>query len=59
MSLSDRIKPIRDLKACHERRRESMALLKMLVGGDRQIEAGQVQPAAEVVARLRERWRAD
>ena len=38
---------------------ESMALLKMLALGNRQIDAGRVQPAAEVIARLRERHRAD
>ena len=43
----------------YERMQESVALLKMLAMGNRQIEAGQVQPAAEVVARLRDRRRAD
>ena len=43
----------------YERMQESMALLKMLALGNRQIEAGQVQPAAEVVARLRGRRQAD
>ena len=43
----------------YERMQESVALLKMLALGNRQIEAGQVQPAAEVVARLRERQPAD
>ena len=43
----------------HERMQERLALLKMLALGDRQIEAGKVQPAADVVARLRERQRAD
>ena len=45
--------------ASYERMQESVALLKMLALGDRQIEAGQVQPAAEVIARLRQRRRAD
>lgn len=36
-----------------------LALLKILELGDRQIEAGQVQPAAEVFERLRKRHRAD
>ena len=37
---------------------ETMALLKMLALGNRQIDAGQVQHAAEAIARLRERrWR--
>ena len=35
-----------------------MALLKILALGDCQIEAGQVQPAADVIARLRERQQA-
>ena len=34
---------------------ETVALLKMLAAGNRQIEAGRVQPAGEVVARLRDR----
>ena len=42
-----------------ERMQESVALLKMLALGNRQIETGQVQPAAEVIARLRKRRRAD
>lgn len=57
MSLSDRIEPISYLKA--DASGESLALLRILALGSRQIEAGQVQPAAEVVARLRERHRAD
>lgn len=36
-----------------------LALLKILELGDRQIEAGQVQPAAEVFERLRKRHRTD
>ena len=40
-----------------ETAQETMALLKILALGNRQIEAGQVQPAAEVIARLRERRR--
>ena len=43
----------------YERMQESVALLKMLALGNGQIEAGQVQPAAEVIGRLRERQRAD
>ena len=43
----------------YERMQESVALLKMLALGNRQIEAGQVQPAGKVVARLRARRRAD
>ena len=59
MSLSERIKLISYLKARRQRMRESVAVLKMLALGNRQIEAGQVRLAAEVIARLRERWRAD
>ena len=42
-----------------ERLQESVALLKMLALGDRQIEAGQVQPAGKAVAQLRTGDRAD
>ena len=38
-----------------ERTQETMALLKMLALGNRQIDAGRVQPAADAIARLRER----
>ena len=34
---------------------ETIALAKILALGNRQIEAGQVEPAADVIARLRER----
>ena len=40
-----------------EQTQETMALLKILALGSRQIEAGQVQPAADVIVRLRERQR--
>ena len=40
-------------------RPETLALLKILELGDRQIEAGQVQPAADVFERLRKRHRTD
>ena len=40
----------------YERMQETVALLKMLALGDRQVEAGRVQPVA-AVARLRERQR--
>ena len=50
MSPSDRIKPISS-----ERMQESLTLFKMLAPGNRQIEVGQVEPAAEVIARIRER----
>ena len=39
----------------YERMRETVALLKILVLGNRQIDAGRVQPAAEVIARLQKR----
>ena len=42
----------------YEQTQETMALLKILALGDCQIEAGQVQPAADVIARLRERQQA-
>ena len=41
----------------YEQMQETVALLKILALGSRQIEEGQVQPAADVVARLRERRR--
>lgn len=40
-----------------ETTQETMALLKILALGNRQIEAGQVEPATDVIARLRERKR--
>ena len=45
--------------ASYERTQESLALLKILALGDREIEAGQVEDAADVIARLRKRYRAD
>ncbi len=42
----------------YERMQETVALLKILALGNRQIEAGQVQPAADLVTRLRERRQA-
>ena len=42
----------------YEQMQETLALLKILALGDRRIEAGQAQPAADVTARLRERLRA-
>lgn len=38
----------------YEQTQETMALLKILALGNRQIEEGKVQPAAEVISRLRE-----
>ena len=39
----------------YEETQETLALLKILALGNRQIAAGQVQPAVDVVAKLRER----
>lgn len=39
--------------ASYEQTQETMAMLKILALGNRQIEAGRVQPAVEVIARLR------
>ena len=39
--------------ASYEETQETLALLKMLALGSREIEAGKVKPVAEVVARLR------
>lgn len=38
-----------------EEMQETIALLRILALGRREIEAGKVQPAADVIARLRER----
>ncbi len=38
-----------------EKTQEAMALLKMLALGNRQIEAGQVRTATDVITQLRER----
>ena len=40
-----------------EKTQETMALLKVLALGNRQIKAGQVESAAAVIARLQERKR--
>ena len=39
----------------YEQTQETVALLKILALGSRQIEAGQIQPAVNVIARLRKR----
>jgi prevent-host-death family protein len=39
----------------YEQTQETMALLKILALGNRQVEAGNMEPAAVVVQRLRER----
>jgi PHD/YefM family antitoxin component YafN of YafNO toxin-antitoxin module len=41
--------------ASYEQAQETLALLKILALGNRQIEAGRVQPAAEVIGHLRGR----
>ena len=38
-----------------ERIQDTIALVKILALGNRQIEAGQVQPAVDVMVRLRQR----
>ena len=43
----------------YEETQETVALLKILALGSRQAETGRVQPAAEVVARLRQRRQTD
>ena len=41
----------------YEEMQNTMALLKILALGNRQIEAGQTQPASNVIAKIRERHR--
>ena len=48
---------LQDIRS-YEQTQETVALLKILALGSRQVEAGQVQPAADVVARLRGRRQA-
>ncbi len=45
---------VQDIDA-YEQMQETVALLKILALGSRQIEEGRVQPAADIIARLRER----
>ena len=45
---------IQDIES-YEQTQETMALLKILALGTRQIEESKVQPAADVIKRLRER----
>lgn len=45
---------MQDIKS-YEQTQETMALLKMLALGQRQVEEGKVQPVGDVVARLRNR----
>ena len=48
---------IQDIES-FEQTQETMALLKILALGNRQIEEGRTQPVAEVIKRLRERHEA-
>lgn len=45
---------IQDIKS-YEQTQETMALLKILALGTRQIEEGKVQPAEDVIRRIRKR----
>lgn len=45
---------IQDIES-YEQTQETMALLKILALGNRQIDEGKVQPATEVIKRLRRR----
>ena len=45
---------VQDIES-YEQTQETMALLKILALGTRQIEEGKVQPAADVIKRLRNR----
>lgn len=49
------IKPLRSVDETHE----ALALLKILVLGNRQLAEGKVKPIAEIVRRLREHPSAD
>ncbi|EGG28470.1 prevent-host-death family protein [Aequoribacter fuscus] len=49
---------MQDIKT-YEHTQETMALLKMLALGQLQVEQGKVQPAADVIARLRNRGKTD
>jgi prevent-host-death family protein len=49
---------IQDIES-YEQTQETMALLKILALGTRQVEEGKVQPALAVIQRLRERRQTD
>ena len=49
---------VQDIES-YEQIQESLALLRMLALGNRQIDTGQVQPADRVIARLRKRLPTD
>ena len=42
----------------YEQMQETLALLELLALGRREVEAGRAQPASDVIAQLRERYRA-
>ena len=48
------VKAVLQDAASYEETQETLALLKILALGSREVEAGRVKPVAEVVARLRE-----
>jgi prevent-host-death family protein len=43
--------------ASYEKNQETLALLKILARGRRQVEEGKVTPIEEVIAGLRNRWK--
>jgi prevent-host-death family protein len=43
--------------ASYEKTQETLALLKILARGQRQIEEGKVTPVEDVIANLRQRWK--
>lgn len=45
---------IQDIES-YEQTQETIALLKILALGERQVEEGKIEPAAKVISRLRER----
>lgn len=45
---------VQDIES-YEQTQETLALLKILALGNRQIEKGEVEPAADVIKRLRDR----
>jgi prevent-host-death family protein len=47
---------LQDIKS-YERNQETLALLKILALGNRQIEEGKTEPATEAIGQLRERHR--
>ncbi len=55
MTQSDEAKTAMQDIESRERIQDTIALVKILALGNRQIEAGQVQPAVDVMVRLRQR----